>query len=215
MAKSRRNAKPAQEIPNEDERPMPPKRSAAQLEKMKKTAEWQIDEFLKKVGYVNPAERTDEDGWRWFDFGGVKGRAGITGSNEDMFLRAEAHAMDLPPDKDRMLKVLRDLMEANMNLAGPARLGIYGESVFVSSTMPFLKLTASAAQAHIQPVMEIAATLHEAYAEQAKKEGESQEQQRPPQTDGLTSDDGEHLHSIQTEESPSLPNSSNEDNPKV
>ena len=213
MAKGRRKANPDLGIPNEDESPMPPRRSAAQLEKMKKTAEWQIDEFMKKVGYVNPAERTDEDGWRWFDFGGVKGRAGITGSNEDMFLRAEAHAMDLPPDKDRMLKVLRDLMEANMNFAGPARLGIYGESVFVSSTMPFVKLTASAAQAHIQPVMEIAATLHEAYAEQAKKEGEPLEQQRPPETDGPRAGDGERLDAAQTEQGSSPQNDPGPENP--
>lgn len=215
MAKDRRNEKRDPAIPDEDESPMPSKKSAARLDKMKKAAEWQIDEFMKKVGYVNPGERTDADGWRWFDFGGVKGRAGITGSNEDMFLRAEAHAMDLPSDKDRMLTVLRDLMEANMNLAGPARLGIFGESVFVAATMPFIKLTANAAQAHIQPVMEIAATLHEAYAEQLKKEGESQEQQRPPQMDGPQDADGERLQSTQTDQDSSQPNGPDGDNAQV
>ena len=57
--------------------------SAAKKNKMRLAAEQQIDKFMKKVGYTNLAERTDEQGRRWNEIGTARGRAAVVESESD------------------------------------------------------------------------------------------------------------------------------------
>ncbi len=176
MAKNSRNAKRGQATSGADAPPVWREMSAAQLEKMRQKTEQQIDEFMKRVGYANPSERTDDQGWRWFDYGSAKGRAGIVESDSDgeMFLRAESLVMKLPSDENEMLPLMRELLEANMTIAGSARLGISGEGVFVSATIPVVELAAGDVPAHIHSVMAIAESFGHPFAEEVKQEGAGQ-----------------------------------------
>ena len=154
-----------------------PDKSEAKLEKVRQATERQIDEFMKRVGYANPSERTDEQGWRWFDYGSAKGRAGIVVSDPggEMFLRVESLVMGLPSDSDELASLMRELLETNMTIAGPTRLAINGEGVFVCSTMPIVELRSGDVPAHIYSVMTIAESFNNPFSEQVKQEEASQE----------------------------------------
>jgi hypothetical protein len=161
VARNRRAYKYSQTSP---EAPAPPvwrEMSATKRDKIRKATEQQIDEFMKRVGYANPAERTDENGGRWFNYGSAKGRAGIIESDSDgeLFFRVESLVMELPPDENELLPLLRELLEANMTIAGPARMGISGESVFVCATVPLVELVPGDVPAHIHSVMTIAGKM--------------------------------------------------------
>ena len=133
------------------------------------------------MGYDNPSERTDKEGWRWFEFGSAKGRSGIVEFDGEMYLRTEALAMELPPDKDQSNLLLRELLETNATITGAARLALNGQGVFVCSTVPVVKLTVEETFSHIHPVMEIAASVQNPFAEDVKKEEEHLQPTAPVQ----------------------------------
>jgi hypothetical protein len=133
--------------------------SPAKLRQLKKAAEAQIDDFMKKVGYTNPAERTDQQGWRYLGLGSAEGRAGVVELDGELFLRAEAAIMKLPSDKDLILPLMRDLLEWNAVIPGLARLGIMGEAVFVSISQPVVELGSDDFAFCIHRVMKLADDL--------------------------------------------------------
>ena len=138
---------------------------------------------MKKVGYTNPSERTDDHGWRWFEFGLMKGRAGIVQSESDgeLYLRAESLVMELPSEEEMVAPLMRKLLEANMTFAGPARLGISGEGVFVCASMPVAELAADDVPAHIHSVMAIAQSFGTPMTEEWNLEGIDQKGIQPVQ----------------------------------
>jgi hypothetical protein len=157
--------------------PASPERSAEKLKKLRQAAERQIDEFMRKVGCSNPSERTDQLGWRWFEYRSVRGRAGIVESEADgeIYLRAESLVGGLPSNKDQALNFMRELLEMNMTIPGFARLGIGEEGVFVCATIPVVELAADEVHDHIHSVMAIAASFDNPSADRLKHEGASQE----------------------------------------
>ncbi|MCL4298467.1 MAG: hypothetical protein KJ077_22210 [Anaerolineae bacterium] len=115
--------------------------SPEKRKQLKLAAEGQIDAFMRDVGYTDPAARTDEQGWRWFQMGSAEGRAGVLESDEgELFLRAEAVVMPLPSDKELILPLMRELLELNLVMASVERLGIKNETVFVSVTRSIMEL---------------------------------------------------------------------------
>ncbi len=177
MARNPRTSKRRIGTPGIDAPPIARQMSDAELEKIREGTEQEIDDFMKRVGYTNPAERTDDQGWRWFHFGTATGRVGIVESDSDreMFLRAESLVMQLPSDKDELYSIMRELLEANMSIAGSARLAINGEGVFVCATVPIVELGAGDVPAHIHSVMAIADSFGNLAVEQMKQESTNQE----------------------------------------
>jgi hypothetical protein len=116
------------------------KTSPAKLRQMKRAAEAQIDDFMKRIGYTNPTERTDPQGWRRFDLGSAAGWAGVIEFDGELFLRVHAPIMRLPSDKDLILPLMRDLLELDDVILGSARLGIGNETVIVSIAQPVVDL---------------------------------------------------------------------------
>jgi len=114
--------------------------SADELKAMKQDAEAHIDAFMKQVGY-NPPDRTDEAGWRYFTLGSADGRAGIVQLDNSLFLRVEALVMAMPSDKDLILPLMRELLNINIELSGPVRLGIEGDNVYATLLFPVKGLT--------------------------------------------------------------------------
>ena len=110
--------------------PTPEELKALQIE-----AEAKIDAFMKQVGY-NPPDRTDETGWRYFTLGSADGRAGIVQMGTELFLRVEAMIMPMPSDKDLILPLMRELLNINIDLSGPTRLGIEGDNIYASLLYP-------------------------------------------------------------------------------
>jgi hypothetical protein len=180
MARDPRTSKQSQTMPKADAPPVSRKMSPAKLKRLRHATELQIDEFMKRVGYTNPSERTDDHGWRWFEFGSAKGRAGVVESDSDgeMYLRAESLVMELPSDQGMILPLMRELLEANMTIAGSARLAINGEGVFVCATIPVVELAGDDVPTHIHSVMAIAESFGNPF-EQVKQEGASQEHTPP------------------------------------
>ncbi len=162
MARNRRAFKYSQTTSGAEAPPVWRELSATKRDKIKHTTEQQIDDFMKRVGYANPSERTDENGGRWFNYGSVQGRAGIIESDADgeMFLRVECRVMEIPSADDELFRLMRELLEANMTIAGAARLGISGESVFVCATVPLVELVPGDVPAHIHSVMTIADSIN-------------------------------------------------------
>ncbi len=102
---------------------------------LKKQAEERIDAFMVKVGY-NPLDRTDEAGWRYFNLGSVEGRAGAIEVEGNIFLRVETLIMPMPSDKELILPLMRELLELNASMSGPARLGIKDDRVYTALLYP-------------------------------------------------------------------------------
>jgi hypothetical protein len=137
--------------------PPPTAVSPEKRQEIKQAAETQIDEFMRKVGYSNPAERTDEHGWRYLQLGSAEGRAGIAESDGgDLYLIAEARIMPFPSDKDLILPLMRELLELNMQIAGGLRLGIKDEFVFVAAGRPVIELRSDDVAQCIHTVMSMA-----------------------------------------------------------
>ena len=90
------------------------------------------------MGIANPS--IDARGWRYINRGSASGRAAILESDGELYMRVEAHVMPMPSDRDLILPLMRELLELNMRVSGAARLGIDGDSVFVSNTRPILEL---------------------------------------------------------------------------
>jgi hypothetical protein len=150
--------------------------SATEHQRIRQAVELQIDEFMKKVGYSDPSKRTDEQGWRWFEFGSARGRAGLVQSESDgqVYLRAESLVMELPSDQEMIPPLMRELLEANMTIAGTARFGISGEGVFVCATIPVVELAPGDVPAHIHSVMEIAGSVRNPFEQVGRQEASAQ-----------------------------------------
>lgn len=115
--------------------------SPIKRKQLKQAVEAQIDAFMHEVGYEDPASRTDEEGWRWFQLGSAEGRASVIESDEgELYFRAESPMMPLPSDKELILPLMRELLELNLVTIGVERLGIKNEMVFVSVTRPIMEL---------------------------------------------------------------------------
>ena len=109
--------------------------SAEEMKAQKQEAEAQIDAFMKQVGY-NPPDRTDEAGWRYFTRGTADERAGVVQLDNGLFLRVEALVMAMPSDKELILPLMRELLNINIELSGPVRLGIEGDNVYAALLYP-------------------------------------------------------------------------------
>lgn len=129
------------------------------LAQRKQAVEAQIDDFMRKVGYADPAVRTDEEGWRWFALGSAEGRAGVIEKDGELFLRVEALIMGLPSDKELILPLMRELLEINMSIADPGRVGIRDEAVFATITRPVPELRPDDFAKCIHSVMVIADSM--------------------------------------------------------
>jgi hypothetical protein len=177
MAKDARTAKRTRNKSKADANTASRKRSAAELDKIKRAAEQQIDEFMKTVGDSNPFGRTDEEGWRWFEYRSVRGRAGIVQSDTDgeMYLRAESLVIELPPDQEVDARLMHDLLQTNMTIPGAARLGITDDGVFAIATLPVSGLRAGDVSILIRSVMALAANFVNPPREQVIPEGAGQE----------------------------------------
>lgn len=142
--------------------PAAAKESTTEPRYTKQAVEQQIDDFMKQVGYANPSERTDENGWRWFEYKSARGRAAVVDSPSDgqTYLRAESLVMQVPADPNLQLQLMHELLETNMTIPGPARLGIGENMVFVCATTPLTKLTADDVPDSIHSVMEISASFN-------------------------------------------------------
>ncbi len=126
---------------------------------LKQKAEEQIDNFMRQVGYKNPAERTDEAGWRYFELGSASGRACVSESEGILFLEVEASIIDLPADRDLILPLLRELLEINLMLAGEVRVGLQKQKVMCAITYPVLHLKKDDFSRCIHTVMSLADDL--------------------------------------------------------
>jgi hypothetical protein len=62
----------------------------------------------------------------------VAGRISIVEADGTVFLRAVVPVMALPSDRDLILPLMRELLERNFGLAGPARLAIDRHVVVVA-----------------------------------------------------------------------------------
>jgi len=93
-----------------------------------------VDQFLMSVGYKDPAERTDENGWRHIQLESAEGIAGVTESEGELYLHAEAVIMPLPSDKDLVQPLMREALELNCTLPGACSLGIRGTHLIASAT---------------------------------------------------------------------------------
>jgi hypothetical protein len=110
--------------------------SAEDLKEIKKKTEDYIDAFMERVGYPNPAERTDEKGARHFSLGSAVGVAGVIIAGDQVLLRIEAPIMPLPSDKDLILPLFREMMELNQRIAGECRIGLMLETIVAVITYP-------------------------------------------------------------------------------
>jgi hypothetical protein len=109
-----------------------PRRSKEERQALARQAEHQIDEFMRRNGCADPAAETDADGWRRLKFGDAEGYAYVAESDGAVVFRAAAVLMHLPSDRELTLPLLRELLEINLAVCGPARLGVRGGQVFVA-----------------------------------------------------------------------------------
>jgi hypothetical protein len=122
-------------------------------------AEACIDAFMKSVGYKDPSERTDEDGWRYFHLGSAQGFAYVVETDDDVLFHAAAKVMDLPSDKELTFPLFRELLEINLALSGSARLGVRDKQVFVATTESATLVDGEEYGMHIHRVMALADAL--------------------------------------------------------
>ncbi len=83
MARNPRASKRRVGTPGMDAPPVARQMSDEEIEKIRQATEQEVDDFMRRVGYANPAERTDEQGWRWFELGSARGRVGLVASQSD------------------------------------------------------------------------------------------------------------------------------------
>jgi hypothetical protein len=163
-----------------DQQPAGP--TPEELKAFRAEAEAKIDAFMKQVGY-NPPDRTDETGWRYFTLGSADGRAAIVQMENDLYLRVEALVMGMPSDKDLILPLMRELLNFNIDLSGPTRLGIDGDNVYAALLYPVKALADEDYANMIHWTMSLADRLDDdlikKYGGTSKTRGE--EPQSPPQ----------------------------------
>jgi hypothetical protein len=107
-----------------------------QIVTLKTSVESSIDEFMESVGYKNPAEMTDSEGWRHFVKGSAQGMCGVTFENNSLFFKAVAKVMDVPSDNTLMLPLMRKLLELNLAIKNEAKIGIKNNIVWLAMMKP-------------------------------------------------------------------------------
>lgn len=120
--------------------PPPDLPSPAQLAKLRRAAEAQIDQYFRQVGVPDPADLTDENGWRHIQLGSASGRAGIVESEGELYLQADAFVMAIPSDPELVVPLMRELLAINISIPGSERVGIGGESVIAVSVRRIMEL---------------------------------------------------------------------------
>jgi hypothetical protein len=149
--------------------------SARELSELKKKVENYIDSFMVKVGIKDPADQTDENGWRFFKVGSAIGKAGTIEVEDQVLFRVEAHLMSLPSDKDMILPLLRELLEINNYMLGECRFSISEEQIFAVVTYPAHVMEEDDIYRCIHNVMRTADNLDDAllkkYGGTSKKRG--------------------------------------------
>jgi hypothetical protein len=124
-----------------DAAPAPTNQSSPeQLARLRRAAEAQIDQFLRQAGAPDPADLTDEHGWRRIQLGSATGRAGIVESEGELYLQADAYVMPLPSDTELIVPLMRELLEINTSIPGSERVGIGGEAVIAVSVRRIMEL---------------------------------------------------------------------------
>jgi hypothetical protein len=163
-----------------------------EIKAFKAEAEAKIDAFMKLVGY-NPPDRTDETGWRYFTLGSADGRAAIVQMESDLYLRVEALVMAMPSDKELILPLMRELLNFNIDLSGPTRLGIDGDNIYTALLYPVKALADDEYGNMIHWTMSLADRLDDdlikKYGGTSKTRGG--DQQAPPQPPA-PAPEGEH-----------------------
>jgi hypothetical protein len=104
------------------------------MDQLRQAAEGQIDNFLRSVGVATPS--VDDQGVRHIVLGSANGTIGFARVDDVAYLYVIASVMDLPSDRELILPLMRDLLELNVDVKGPARGGIRGNAVLVSAMLP-------------------------------------------------------------------------------
>src|SRR5687767_10134225 len=133
--------------------------SPKQLTELRGAAEAQIDQFLRQVGVPDPADLTDEQGWRRIQLGSASGRAGVVESEGELYLQADAYVMPLPSDQELIVPLMRELLEINTHISGSERVGIGGEAVVAVSVRRVAELQSDDFARCITGVMALADNL--------------------------------------------------------
>lgn len=92
--------------------------AATTLASVRKAAEARLDAALRAGGVSNPADVTDEHGWRTIVLNSVRGSIAIVEADETVFLRVIVPVMELPSDQELILPLMRELLERNFNVRG-------------------------------------------------------------------------------------------------
>ena len=109
--------------------------SSRQRRLIREAGEGAIDNFLRTVvGVSDPSEFTDQDGWRYLEFGSAKGVAFIDEAEDVFYLHCEADVMPVPSDQELIVPLYRELLEMNLGIPGTSRFAIHGDHVVVVST---------------------------------------------------------------------------------
>lgn len=136
-----------------------------------------VDAFLKTVGYKNSDEITDPAGWRHIKLGSAAGRVGVVHDDSDLYLVVDAQVMPLPSDKELILPLMRELLEFNVGIPTPARVGIQEDVVVAALVRDLDDLQQSDIPKSIHCVMSLADRLDDALVE--KYSGTAKARHRP------------------------------------
>ena len=142
--------------PENDKKNESEKISSETLNKAKIFIESQIDAFMRQVGFPNPEQLTDENGWRYIQQGSATGVVGVTIDNDCITLRAWAKVMDLPSDKNLILPLMRELLEINAVIPSECRFGLHQDIVVTTITKPIIDYNENLIADCITQVMSIA-----------------------------------------------------------
>lgn len=111
------------------------RKEAAQRKALRVQAEQRIDEVLRGAGFENPEELVDEDGWRCFPIAkDLDGFAFVDVEGPEVTFNVVADLMPLPSDPELVVPLMRELLETNDIVPGPARFAISGDAVRVVAT---------------------------------------------------------------------------------
>jgi hypothetical protein len=119
------------------------KLSAAHQKEVKEIAEHLIDEFMREVGYEDPSDYTEPNGWRHLRLESAEGIAGIKDSDGELYLHVEADVMPIPSDMDLIQALMRAALELNCSLPGSCRVVIRGTMLLASVTLNLRTLHSS------------------------------------------------------------------------
>jgi len=111
------------------------RRAAAKLRKLRSHAETQVEEYLRGVGFEDPSELKDRGSYL-LDLGEVVGSATVQAIDGEMTYTVSAEVLPLPSDRELVVPLLRELLELNAEIRGPARLAVVGDTVFAGVQDP-------------------------------------------------------------------------------